>query len=52
MVWDNEINELKQRQKLSKNQGGKESVSKHHAKEDSRYESALISCLMRRLLTK
>ena len=32
MVWDNEINELKQRQKLSKNQGGKESVSKHHAK--------------------
>ena len=32
MVWDNEINELKQRQKLSKNQGGKESVSKHHSK--------------------
>ena len=32
MSWDNEIDEIKQRRKLAKQQGGKDAVKTHHQK--------------------
>ena len=33
MNWNKDIDEIKQRRKLAKQQGGKEAVKTHHAKD-------------------